>query len=165
MQELNKNFFYLDLQDVQQSSPSILENLETYSLICIDGVEVIAGDSSWEEKLFHLYNRAIEKKSLLLFASRKPINSLDIIMPDLTSRLNWGGVFQLKALTDDEKKRVLFIRAKELGLELPSLVIEYILKRYTRDMHKLCELLHQLDRASLSTQRKLTIPFVKEVLS
>jgi len=164
VQQKNKKTFYLDLNDIQQNSLLILDNLENYSLICMDGMEVIAGNKAWEEKVFHLYNRAIENQAILLFSSKKPRPHLGIKMPDLSSRLNWGGVFQVKALTDDEKRQVLAIRAKELGLKMADSTIEYILRRCSRDMQELCFLLHKLDRASLSTQRKLTIPFIKEVL-
>ncbi|MGL5222796.1 MAG: HdaA/DnaA family protein, partial [Plesiomonas shigelloides] len=38
-------------------------------------------------------------------------------------------------------------------------------KRLSRDMRTLFDTLDKLDHASIAAQRKLTIPFVKEILS
>jgi DnaA family protein len=49
-------------------------------------------------------------------------------------------------------------------MELPDDVARYILHRGPRQLSELCRSLDTLDRASLSAQRKLTIPFVKQAL-
>jgi DnaA family protein len=43
-------------------------------------------------------------------------------------------------------------------------VVEYLLRRCPRDMDSLFNLLNQLDHASLVAQRRLTIPFIRELL-
>ncbi|STM09925.1 DnaA-like protein hda [Escherichia coli] len=48
--------------------------------------------------------------------------------------------------------------------ELPEDVGRFLLKRLDREMRTLFMTLDQLDRASITAQRKLTIPFVKEIL-
>ncbi|MBA1845318.1 DnaA regulatory inactivator Hda, partial [Escherichia coli] len=50
------------------------------------------------------------------------------------------------------------------GFELPEDVGRFLLKRLDREMRTLFMTLDQLDRASITAQRKLTIPFVKEIL-
>ena len=42
---------------------------------------------------------------------------------------------------------------------------EYLLNRVERDMAGLGRWLERLDRASLAEQRRLTIPFVRELLA
>ena len=56
-------------------------------------------------------------------------------------------------------------RARLRGLELPPETGRYLLNHYRRDMASLCALLDELDLASLAAQRRLTIPFVKGILS
>jgi DnaA family protein len=85
-------------------------------------------------------------------------------LPDLKSRLGWGPVFQLATLSDRDKQAALQMRARRRGLELGNEVAEYLLRRCPRDMDSLFSLLNQLDRASLVAQRRLTIPFVRELL-
>ncbi len=41
----------------------------------------------------------------------------------------------------------------------------YLLQHLARDMRSLCHALERLDRASLVAQRRLTLPFIKQVLA
>jgi DnaA family protein len=58
----------------------------------------------------------------------------------------------------------LQLRARQRGFELPDDVAHYLLRRAPRDPASLFALLDRLDYASLAAQRKLTIPFVRELL-
>jgi DnaA family protein len=46
---------------------------------------------------------------------------------------------------------------------MPEDVVQYILSRYPRDMRSLFDLLDRIDRASLTHQRRVTIPFLREL--
>ncbi len=72
--------------------------------------------------------------------------------------------FQLQRLDDGERLKALQLRARVRGMQLPDEVARYILHRGSRRLDELFEALAELDRASLSAQRKLTIPFVKQAL-
>jgi DnaA family protein len=50
------------------------------------------------------------------------------------------------------------------GFDLPEETLRWLQRRYPRDMHKLYELLDTLDEAALVAQRRLTVPFIREVL-
>ena len=54
--------------------------------------------------------------------------------------------------------------ARLRGFGMPEDVCRFLLKRLDREMRSLFMTLDQLDRASITAQRKLTIPFVKEIL-
>ena len=56
-------------------------------------------------------------------------------------------------------------RARARGLDLSDEVGVYLLRRCPRDTHALFALLERLDKASLAAQRRLTIPFVRDLLS
>lgn len=40
--------------------PEVLDGMEHLSLVCIDNIECVAGDSLWEMAIFDLYNRILE---------------------------------------------------------------------------------------------------------
>ena len=40
----------------------------------------------------------------------------------------------------------------------------YLVHRMPRDMHSLCGVLDRLDEAALAAQRRLTVPFLRQVL-
>lgn len=155
---------YLPLDQLKAMSPSLLENLESLALVCIDDVQVIVGHSSWEEALFHLYNRMYAENKLLLITGNAPPSALGLHLNDLASRFTWNGALQMTALSDQEKLIVLQSRAAARGFPLPEDVGQFLLRRCSRDMTTLFTVLEKLDLASLTAQRKITIPFVKAVL-
>src|SRR3990167_1168787 len=155
---------YLPLANLIALSPEVLSDLETLNLICIDDLQVIAGKRDWELALFNLYNRINDSGGSIIIAAQYLPKALNLTLPDLVSRLAAGVVYQLQALTDDEKLSVLIMRAERRGIHLSEEVAKYILTHCPRHMGTLFAALDALDKASLAAQRRLTIPFVKEVL-
>lgn len=156
---------YLPMAQAGQFTPEMLEGLEQMSIVAIDDVDAIAGDKAWETALFNLYNRIRDNGTgSLVLAARAPLADLGLILPDLKSRLSWGLVYQVHAMTDDEKLQALKQRADSRGFELPDEVAAYLLRHYQRQTAQLFELLERLDQRSLAEQRRLTIPFVKQVI-
>lgn len=164
--DMGLSFQYLPLAELAEVDPGhLLEGLEALDYICIDNLEVVAGRVDWEEALFHLFNRVREQGHRLLLAANKGPHQLPIGLADLRSRMQWGVTWQLLPLDDADKQQALRQRARARGLELSEEVAQYILQRVSRDMDELFRSLQLLDQASLAEQRKLTIPFVKKVLS
>lgn len=145
--------------------PEMLDGLDSLDLVCLDGIEAVAGDDGWEAGLFRLVNAARDSGTRLLFAARRTPSHLGVRLPDLASRLAWGPVLQLAPLDDDQKRAALMTRARQLGLDLPEPAADYLVRHYPRDLAGQLERLEQLDHASLATGRRLTVPFIKEVLS
>lgn len=155
---------YVPLRMLAQSDPGILDGLATRELICIDDIDSVAGNSAWEEALFALCNEVLDAdRSLLVSAAMSP-RECPIELPDLQSRLARLATFQVQPLSDDERVQAMQLRARLRGLDLPDETARYLLSRNRRDMASLYELLDKLDSEALRAQRRLTIPFVKEVL-
>ena len=155
---------YLPMSQLKTLSPDMLQGLESLDLICIDDLQAIAGKPEWEEAIFHLYNRAYDAGRVIILASHDLPKSIGILLPDLVSRLSWGVTFQMRPLTDSEKLSALIMRALRRGMTLSDEVGKYILTHCPRHMGTLFAALDALDKASLAAQRRLTIPFVKEIL-
>ncbi len=153
--------FYLPLSEVVDYGPAVLEGLDDFDLVCLDDIEAIAGREDWELALFHLFNRLRDSGRKLLVSADQAPAQLPLQLADLASRLSWGLIYQLQGLSDEDKLAALKLRAKRRGFELTDEVAQYILHRSPRDMRELFVVLERLDRASLSAQRKVTIPFVK----
>ena len=155
---------YIPLRMLAQGDPGILDGLATRELICIDDIDTVAGDSAWEEALFALCNEVLDaERSLVVSAAMSP-RECPIELPDLQSRLARLATFQVQSLGEDERVQAMQLRAKLRGLDLPDETARYLLSRSRRDMASLYELLDKLDSEALRAQRRLTIPFVKEVL-
>lgn len=163
-QQKRLSVFYLPLKEFKNVSVSILENIEQLSLVCIDDVEQIANSKMWEEALFNFFNLSRAQEQALVISGPCPPKQLPIQLADLLSRLTSGLVFQLHSLDDHEKLIALQMRANNRGFDLPEAVAQYLLRHCPRNTNDLFTLLDKLDKASLSAGRRLTVPFVKEVL-
>jgi DnaA family protein len=86
------------------------------------------------------------------------------VREDLRTRLGWGHVFELHALPEPELRAALRQAADERGVLLSAEVMDFVLGRFTRDLGSLMQLLEQLDRYALQTQRAITIPLLKSML-
>ncbi len=155
---------YLPLEMLSGAGPDILEGLGDRALICIDDLDRVAGDASWEAALFSLCNDLLENGGQLVVAATAPPRETGIRLPDLASRLSRLPVFQVRALEDEQRAAALQLRASHRGLELPEDTAGYLLRRTARDMASLYALLDKLDLEALRAQRRLTIPFVRDVL-
>lgn len=155
---------YIPFAQINALTPRVLENMEMFTLVCLDDLPMIIGNKIWEETVFHLYNRLQLSGGRLLIAANTLPNNLKFQLADLRSRLLSHLQFQVQELNDDEKLAALKRRAHLRGLELSDEVGYFLLHRVPRDTSVLFALLEKLDRMSLSEQRRLTIPFVKQVL-
>lgn len=156
---------YLPLDCLKEWGPQTIEGVEEQTLICIDDIDIIAKDPVWEEALFHLYNKIKDmEKSILIISGNQSPTTLAIQLADLLTRLSWGLVIQLMELSDEDKIKTLKLRALKRGFDLPESVCQFLLNRCSRNMHDLHNILNRLDDASLAAQRKITIPFVKDIL-
>ncbi len=155
---------YLPIEELAIADSHVLNNLHQLDVVCLDNIDHVLGDEEWDRAFFLLINELrAENRSLVVTASLRP-NDIKISLPDLASRLVWGPVYKLRPLTDKQKETALRMQAKARGFEISLEVCSYLLRRYPRELSKLVELLDQLDRQSLSQQRKITIPFVKLIL-
>ncbi len=155
---------YIPLVQANSLAPQMLEGLEYLALVCLDDIDCIAGNSEWEQAIFHLYNQLRDSQTPLLITARHSPKGSPVQLPDLKSRLAWDHVYHLLPLDEKAALRALQRRAESRGFDLPDEVAGYLLKRVSRDMHSMFAILDKLDRESLIARRKLTIPFVKNLL-
>ncbi len=157
---------YLPLSElVETASPEILQSVEQLDLLCIDDLDAITEQTEWQEALFHCFNRLQHSGCRLVVAATHNPASISFSLADLRSRMATAVVYQLESLDDDGKKHALVMQANVRGLELPDDVALYLLRHHSRDIHVLMSVLNQLDNASMVSKRRLTIPFVRQVLA
>lgn len=103
-----------------------------------------------------------QPRGVLAAGSLPPADLL--LRDDLRSRLGWGHVYELHALSEPERRGVLRIEADARGVFLSDDVISFVLSRFSRDLSSLMQLLDQLDGYALQTQRAITVPLIKAML-
>jgi DnaA family protein len=155
---------YFPLASFIELGVEALEGAETLAVVCIDDIERAAGHDAWERALFNLYRELDERRAVFVAAANAPAAALPWRLADLRSRLAACTSFTVRALDDDAQAEALQLRARLRGLDLPQETARYLQRRVPRDMATLAELLDTLDDASLEAQRRLTVPFIKDVL-
>lgn len=155
---------YLPMDQAVLLDPSAVDNFDRYGLVCVDDVQRVAGTEPWQRALLTLIDSLKQKGGSFVASARGAPGNIKRLLPDLVSRLAWGPVYPLQALTDAEKIQALQERARRRGFELPDDTAKFLLNRLQRDMATLCATLDTLDAASLEAQRKVTVPFVKSVI-
>ncbi len=156
---------YAPLAEAMRLSPELLSDWEQYDLVCLDDLHAIAGRNDWEETIFHLFNRARDTGHRLLISATRLPALIDIELPDLRSRLQWGTSFRLRMPDDALKRLILQNHAHQRGMHLNDQLTDYLLRHHDRNLSRLMYLLERLDKVSLARQRRLTLPFVRSVIA
>jgi len=155
---------YLPLQAAAGRLRDALEALEGRDVVALDGLDAVAGQREDEVALFDFHNRARAAGVTLLYTASAAPDALGLVLPDLRSRLSQCGRILLDALDDAGRGAVLRERAIRRGLALDQAAIDWLLTRTGRDLGGLVVLLDRLDRESLAAKRRITVPFLRQVL-
>ena len=138
---------------------------ERWAAVVMDDVHLY--DTAQQATAFNWFVNAISPASgsqrWVLAAGYLPPADLPL-RDDLRSRLGWGHVFQLQLLDETARRAVLRQEADARGVFLGDEVMDFMLKRFSRDLDSLMQLLDQLDAYALRTQRAITIPLLKAML-
>ncbi|HER35158.1 MAG: DnaA regulatory inactivator Hda [Halothiobacillaceae bacterium] len=155
---------YWPLRQLGGQLAAASEQIEAFALAVIDDVDAVIGQKQGEFMLFDLINRAREAGVPLLLTAAHPPGELPVGLADLASRLSWGAVMAVHLPGDGEKIELLRARAQARGLSMPHATAQWMLAHLPRDLGTLLDALDRLDRESMIAKRRLTIPFLREVL-
>lgn len=154
---------YVSLAAVPEPRADAIRGLGGSELLAIDDLELAAGSA--EHALFDLYNRCRVDAATLLFAARRAPHGLGFGLPDLVSRLASCAQWTLRPLDEPSRRAALRERAAARGIELDDAVLDWLFARQARDLGSLTALLERIDRAALAAQRRVTVPFLRDLLS
>ena len=154
---------YLPMRELSATSPDVVDGLTSRELICLDDVHSVARSPEWERALFNLYNNVAEAGSTLIVSADTTPRDSKFELADLKSRLSLLPAFHLRPMPEGDRQKALQLRARHRGLELPDDTARYLINRSKRDMASLYAILDRLDSEALAAQRRLTVPFVKDV--
>lgn len=161
----NKTSFYFSLNASSLPDPSMLEGLEHFDLVCFDNIDQIAGNSEWEQAFFNFFNLNRDNNKHLILSAACPPKYLAFQLPDLKTRMSWGLTLKLQLLSDEQQLSALIYKANSLGFEIPLNVGRFLMTHYTRDLASIWKILSKIEQATLAAQRKLTIPFLKQIMA
>jgi DnaA-homolog protein len=130
-------------------------------LIALDDVERLSETA--QIRAFTEFNHARAAGKLWIAVGQDAPAGL-AVRDDLRTRLGWGLVYRLYPLDDEDKRAALIMQAKNLGFELDPAIASWLLTRHGRNLGYLLRVVEALDRFSLQTQRRVTLPLLKTLL-
>jgi DnaA family protein len=84
---------------------------------------------------------------------------------DLRTRLGWGHVYDLQVLSEPERRGVLRQEADARGVFLSDEVMDFMLKRFSRDLGSLMELLDAMDGYAMQSKKAITVSLIKAMMN
>lgn len=157
--EAAEGSLHLGLRDARAVD---LAGLEQAPLLALDDVD--AGSEELALPLLRLIDARRARSLPLLVSSRSAPAQLAELLADLRTRLSAMALLPLRPLRDEDRQALLQHLALERGLELPEESTRWLISHLARDPGTLIATMNRLDAAALSQQRRLTLPFVQQVL-
>jgi len=145
---------------ISAAGEAIPDFADPQGLYLVDDVD--ARDAPLQQRVFVLMNEVRAHPGAALVTTGRVAPAQLALRDDVRTRLAWGLVYQVHALSDEEKARALEEHARSRGLALSPDVIAYLLNHMPRDMRTLVAILDALDGYALAAKRAITVPLVRE---
>jgi len=134
---------------------------ESWAAVVLDDVHLYT--AAQQHTAFNWFvNAQTHQRPVLAAGESAPVDLH--LRDDLRTRLGWGHIFQLHALSEPERRSVLRRAADARGVFLSDEVMDFMLSRFSRDLGSLMELLELLDGYALQTKRAISIPLIKSMM-
>jgi chromosomal replication initiation ATPase DnaA len=117
-----------------------------------------------ERAMFHLLNLAREHRFHILVTARTDPGDWALALPDLRSRLRQATLARIAAPDDSLLRAVLVKLFADRQLAIEPAVVDQITTRMERSMQAAVQLVAEIDKRSLETQRKVSRTLVAQVL-
>lgn len=151
---------YIPCKQLARYQPNLLEGL-TDHLICLDDIEYLLGNSSWEKALFRLF---IQTKCTLLMSATTSEPAKKVLLPDLKSRLSACLHIKISPLNEQEQRQALAYRAQSRGMILSEKLLQWLQHNAPRSNHALFGLLNHLDQYCLMNQCKPSLSILQKLM-
>jgi chromosomal replication initiation ATPase DnaA len=117
-----------------------------------------------EPALFHLLNLARERRASVLLTGAPSVDSWNLRIPDLRSRLRLAPSVSLDPPDDALLKAVLVKLFVDRQLVVDTSVVDFVALRIERSLARAAEIVAALDREALSQGRRITRVMASRVL-
>lgn len=141
--------------------PDLLEDMGS---VYFDGADAIAGDARRERIALHVYNLVAERGGHILFSARTPPGRWQIALADLSSRLSALPAAAIERPDDAVLGAVLLKLFTDRQIPVNIDIVQFAVTRMERSFEAAERLVAQLDTVALASQRRVSIPLIREIL-
>lgn len=158
-----QDVYYLPLRSASVNA-DLINHITPPDLLLLDDVDAISTRPDILEALFHCLNRIHQQHKSILVSAAKPVGELNLLLPDLQSRLAKCQRHVLSALSDGDL--TLFARnyLNRWSIPIGDEVLAYMQKRGPRNRCRFLSLLDGLINTALNEKKLITKAIVREAV-
>jgi chromosomal replication initiation ATPase DnaA len=132
--------------------------------VVIDRIDLLIGDRSQEEKLFHLYNHSQQAGIFFLGLSRVSPENLNFEIKDLASRFRAAPNAEIAAPDDDLLFKVLAKRFHDQGYIVAEPALSFTVARMERSWEALDHLVNGAIQLATAQKKQITLPLLRDLM-
>lgn len=141
----SENFLNEMVNGIKTGKANDFRNKYRYlDLLIVDDIQLISKWEQTQDELFNTFNALKNKNKQIILISDRPPEKISNLEPRLLSRFQGGMVVQVEKPDYETRLAIMDQKSKELNIELPDDVTEYIAKNITGNIRKLEGSLQQI---------------------
>lgn len=173
-QDPSRNIVYLSAEKFMykfvralryKDTTAFKEQFRSVDVLMVDDVQFMGGKDTTQEEFFYTFNSLIEEGRQIIISADKSPADLEGIETRLKSRLGCGLVADIHPTDFDLRIGILNNKAKQLGVELPEKVAEFLAQKITSNIRELEGALRRvIAHAQLLSDKEITLDMTQDVL-
>lgn len=173
-QDPSRNIVYLSAEKFMykfvralryKDTTAFKEQFRSVDVLMVDDVQFMGGKDTTQEEFFYTFNSLIEEGRQIIISADKSPADLEGIEARLKSRLGCGLVADIHPTDFDLRIGILNNKAKQLGIELPEKVAEFLAQKITSNIRELEGALRRvIAHAQLLSDKEITLDMTQDVL-
>ena len=141
------------------------EQFRSVDVLMVDDVQFMGGKDTTQEEFFYTFNSLIEEGRQIIISADKSPADLEGIEARLKSRLGCGLVADIHPTDFDLRMGILQNKAKQLGVEVPTKVCEFLAQKITSNIRELEGALRRvIAHSQLLSNKEITLDMTQDVL-
>lgn len=140
------------------------EKFRSVDILMIDDIQFICGKDSTQEEFFHTFNAIIDNNRQMVISCDRSPSDLDNIEDRIKSRLGWGLVADVHSTTYELRLGILQSKLEQMGMSIPSSVIEFLSSKITSNVRELEGALNKVIAHSTLVGTEVTLETTQNIL-
>jgi len=160
-----EKFMYQFIRAIRfKDTMAFKEQFRSVDVLMIDDVQFISGKDSTQEEFFHTFNALVDQNRQIVLSADKSPSDLEGLEERGKSRLAWGLVADIHPTTYELRLGILQSKAEQMGMAVPSKVLEFLAHKITSNVRELEGALNRISAHATLVGRPVTIETAQEVL-
>ncbi len=137
---------------------------QNIDVLIIDDIQDLSGKEKTQNTFFHIFNHLQLAGKQIILTSDKPPVELKDIEQRLITRFKWGFATQINTPDFATKRRIIEVKARNMGAQIPSDVIDFLAHSITANVREIEGALSSLAAHASLLNSEVTIPLAKDIL-